>query len=211
MGWFGRRRARDPAELARGLYRRAVAEHAAQLRDAAAGTGDGDRRVATNAAYAVGQWHAKVFGEACDAAFRKARLRPPPEPFVAVESAVLIFGDDADREYEDALRHLAVHLGLDPDEVVAADQRRERFVESEGLRRDIADLLGRLRALPRDEASLFASLLLDRAQALEAEAARLGDDPLLGPEVRELVRAADDLRTRAALAGVPLDPRPRET
>ncbi|QBI19593.1 hypothetical protein ER308_08535 [Egibacter rhizosphaerae] len=207
VGLFRRRPERDPAQLARDLYVRAIEERGHQLHEAAARTADGDRLGATNAYYAVGQWHADVFTETCDDAFYKAKLRPPPEPFVDIERAVLVFGDDSDHEYEEALRTLARRLELDPDAVVEADRRRQRFVESEGLRRDISDLLGRIRTLDREEVSLFGSLLLERAGTLKDEARELGEDPRLGPEVRELDRAVEGLRQRAMAEGVSLDPR----
>lgn len=205
MGLFRRRR-REPDELSRELYHRTLDARVSELADAAAGVRSGDRRVQTNALYAIGHWHAKVFGEACDTAFHKARLRPPPQPYVDVERSVLIFGDTVDEEYTAMLRELARRLELDPDEVVAADERRQRFMTSEGLRRDIDGLLGRFGSLDREEAALHGSLLLARAQEVSDQARDGGVDALLAPELGELSGAIDRLRQAAMAYRINLDP-----
>lgn len=206
MGWFTRRRSDDPAGVARELHRRAIEEHSDQLAAAAAGTADGDWVVATNAYYAIGEWHEAAFTGACERAFFEAKLRPPPEPYVDIDRAVLVFGEDRDREYDHGLRSLAGQLRVDADRVVEADQRRQRYVEAQGLRREIADLLRRIGVLDRDEASQFTALFLDQARQLATEGRTLGDDPLLTPELGKLAETADHLRQRAATRGVPLDP-----
>ena len=195
--------------MARELHRRAVEEDSGQLDAAAAGTADGDWSVATNAYYAIGEWHATAFTSACERAFHDTGLRPPPEPYVDIDRSVLVFGDDRDREYDHGLRWLARQLRLDPDRVVEADQRRQRYVEAQALRREIGELLTRIGVLDPDEAAQFTALFLDQARQLADDGRALGDDPLLTSELGRLTEAADQLRQRAATQGLPLDRPPR--